>query len=77
MCFCDSQIVFNRYLSLYLPVSYIRFVSLCIDNVKLTLQSSLRKHSKMSYTLISTGSIYSIYTITQYYAITSVYFFID
>lgn len=37
-------------------------------------QTSLRKHSKMSYTLISTDSIYSMYTITQYFVITTAYF---
>ncbi len=56
----------NQHGILYLFVMSIFFVSVCVHNVKLTLQSSLRKHSKMSYTLISTGSIYSMYTITQY-----------
>lgn len=70
-CWCKNKYVsflnkLNQYGILYLFVISIFFVSLCIHNVKLTLQSSLRKHSKMSYTLISTGSIYSIYTITQY-----------
>lgn len=35
-------------------------------SVATTSQSILRKHGKMSYTLISTGNIYSIYTVTQY-----------
>lgn len=66
MCSCSTNgflIKLHCYGILYL---FIFLVLLGIHNVKLILQSWLRKHSKMSYTLISTGSIYSIYTMTQY-----------